>query len=302
MRRSRLDDEANHRAAETTMTGDPLFNLARNIHDHRNFDEAVLYYIDRKLLRRQQLGFHNQVISSLAASHILTYVLLLHFEGMADERNGGATLTHLLALCEDRRLCGARALRTVLTLGQMAGYVRRVRNRLDGRVYIYEPTEKLVREARHITVQTIGSLDCLVTGRNFEGMPDLDADFVPHLIKTSIRAYVDTGVLIAEYYPAIHDLLMQKGGTSGVAAIVQSHLRGMKPPSTHQIARQFSFSASQVRNIIERAGRHGLLAISANGQVLDAAPLAALYKRYFAREIALYAKYTLGLEDEFRAA
>ena len=87
-----------------------------------------------------------------------------------------------------------------------------------------------------------------------------------------------------------------------MAAIVQSHLRGMKPPSTHQIARQFSFSASQVRNIIECAGGHGLMTISANGQVLDAAPLAALYKRYFAREIALYAKYTLGLEDEFRAA
>jgi hypothetical protein len=282
-----------------TMRGDPLFEVARGIENHGNFDQAVLYYLERKLQRRQQLGFHNQIISSLVASHVMAFILMLHHEHRANPAASDATLTQLKALCEGRKLCGSRALRTVLTIGLMAGFLRRVRSDTDMRVYVFEPTERLSSEAKNVTSRSIGCLDRLIHDRCFEKQPYLDEEFVPRLLRTSMRAYVDTGVLVTEYYPAMHDLLMQKGATSAVAAIVLAHLRGEKLASTHQIAKQFAFSASQVRKIIGCADRHRLVSLSPQGQLLDVAPLAALYKRYFAREIALYAKYSLGLEQHF---
>jgi hypothetical protein len=182
------------------MQVDPLRNIAEGICRHPDYGRSVLYYVERKLVQRRALGFGNQAMSSLAASHVMVYLLLLHYEAAAGDGAGGATSTRLLALCEARRTCGSRALRTILALGQMAGLIRRVRSGYDKRVHVYEPTRKLVDESLHIVAQTIGAFDYLVRDRNFAGMPYTDRDFVPNLIKTSIRAYVDTGVPVAEYY------------------------------------------------------------------------------------------------------
>jgi len=283
------------------MQVDPLRNIAEGICRHPDYERAVLYYVERKLVQRRALGFGNQAMSSLPASHVMVFLLLLYYEGAGSAGAGGATSTRLLAICEARRTCGSRALRTILALGQMAGLVRRVRSSYDKRVHVYEPTRKLIDESLHIVAQTIGALDYLVRERNFAGLPYTDRDFVPNLIKTSIRAYVDTGIPIVEYYPQMHELLVLKGGTSSAAALVRAQLAGEKPPSTYQIGQQFRISATQVRNIIECAQSHGLVTVSPQGQLIEAGELVALYKKYFARELALYVKFTLGLEDYFLA-
>jgi hypothetical protein len=281
------------------MQADLLTNVANGILRHPAYDQAVLYNLDRKLERRRRMGLSNQAISSLRASHAIVFIVLLHHENPTGRIEDGATFHRILELCEARQICGSRSLRTMLAVSQMIGFVERVRSDDDHRVFGYRPTEMLLDEARRIASRSIGCFDRMVPGRAFAHLPYRDKDFLSYFVRTSIRAYVDLRLPIVEYFPVVHDLLMQKGGTSCVAALVQAALRDQSIPSTHQISRDYAFSASQVRNIFDRAAHSGLISISPQGHPSDVQRLVELYKQYYAREIALFAKYTLGLEPYF---
>lgn len=283
------------------MQHDPLADIAAGIAAHSGYETALARYIDRKLDRRRQLGFQNHAISSLRASHVMAFVMLLHAEHKAGLSEHGATLSALLAACERRNVCGSRALRTILTLGTVAGFLQRKRSSADHRIYAFVPTDCLIAEAQETIARTIAVFDILVPGHDFGERPFRDPDFVCHLVTTSLRPYVDLWIAIADHNPLLHELLNQKGGTSGVAAIVRAELGGEKLPSTHKFAQAFKISSTQVRNLIERAAGHGLVNVSPQGHLLDARALVDHYKIYFARELALYARYSLGLGPHFTA-
>jgi hypothetical protein len=265
---------------------------------HPAFDAAALEYIGHILAWRRKMGVFNRVATN-AGMHIVAYTLFLHYANTTGLPENGATYSRLLALCEARGNCGSRALRTILTLTGFMGFLESSRASSDRRIQIFTPTDKLLKQAQEQYVHAFSCLDRLVPNAGFAVAAAGDPNFFPNLFSTSGKACLDLNIQITEHFPEFHKLIQLNGGFPAVASVVQAEMRGEESPSAQVIAKEFHVSASQVRAVLKAAEDRGLVTLSERGLVLDAAPLAAQHKAMIAREIALYAKYTFGLEDYF---
>ena len=277
---------------------DPLGTTMHGILGHPAAAETMRQYLDNVLAWRRDMGRFNRVATS-AGLYVIGFVLFLHFANRSGRPEQGATFSRLLAICEARRTCGPRALRTILTLAHIMGYLGVSRARGDRRVQIYAPTDKLLTQTRQQYALVCGCLDRLVPSGNFASTLKSDPAFMPSVFASSGQAFLDLGLEITGHVPDLEALIQMQAGFPTFASIVNAHLRGIECPSAQAIAKEFHVSSSQVRTVLKAAADRGLITLSERGQVLDAAPLAAQHKAMIARELALYAKYAFGLEDYF---
>jgi hypothetical protein len=278
---------------------DPIQSLAEAITLHPRFEQAALYYFEDVLTWRRELGLLNRVISSYARNMVVAYVLFLTSANDSGRPEDGATFSRILSLCERRKDCGGRALRSFLLLAQMAGFLKIERGAGDGRVSAYVPTPKLLAETRQHHTAALGCYDILLAQPGFSAACVNEAGFLERLMRTSGKAAVVHDITFAEVHPPLLELLRLDGGYPCAAALTRAHMRDIPLPSTGIISRTYKISASQARNVIRAAEQRGLVEFNASGDLIGAEPLAKMCKNLLARELALYAKYTLGLEDTF---
>lgn len=127
---------------------DPLQEVAEAVLAHPHFTPAVLVYVREITEWRRSLGRFAWAATSYVGTHIVGFVLLLHYANSAGKPEGGATFTRLLEQCQRRNLCGAGALRTVLTLATVAGYLRSTRG-VDSSVSASQVRQILHRASAH---------------------------------------------------------------------------------------------------------------------------------------------------------
>ena len=279
----------------------PLDEVALAISQHPRFTRGVLVYIDEILAWRRSLGRFAWAATSYVGTHVIGFVLLLHYANTTGRSEGGATFGRLLEQCQRRNLCGPRALRTVLNLASVAGYLQTQKGG-DKRVQVFVPADKLIAMTRALYRCPMACLDQLIDQPVYAEMARSDPAFISRLMTTAGRQYAEDGILIADYFPQLLELMNLSGGCPVVLALVESHLRDAPCVSTRTLGQQAGVSASQARQILRRASTHGLITLSADGQVIEVDALAGLYQQFVARELALYVKYTLGLEGRFTAA
>jgi hypothetical protein len=278
---------------------DPLHATMHGILAHPACDAAVLHYLDRTLAWRRQMGLFNRVANS-AGLYAIGYVLFLHFGNRNGPPEQGATFSRLLAISESRGNCGPRALRTILTLAHVMGFLEVTRARGDRRIQIYTPTEKLVAQTRGQNATTCECLDMLVPDADFARQERSGPiEFAANLYATGGKAFLDHDIKITEYFPDMDALIQMHAGCPTLLSVANAHMRGIACPSPSAIAKEFHVSASQVRTLQKAAADRGLLRISERGQVLDADLMVKQQNAMFAREMALYAKYSFGLEAYF---
>ena len=268
---------------------------------HPKFPIASRHYFKGITTWRRTLGLANRFSSTEVATHIIYYVMLLHYGNPTGAPEAGATFGRLLDICETRKQCGARALRTVLVLANLAGYLHAARSSTDRRVQYYVPSPKLLQMVREFHRRALSCLDHLVAQPIYEQMTDAGSEVSEHILATAGREVVSQGIPIVEYIPDLHHLMQLAGGCPTVLAIVYALECGAPLPSTYQIAREYGISASQARNILQVATGHGLVQVNESGQPVEANGLRQASRTLLARELALYAKYTFGLEPYFVA-
>ena len=277
---------------------DPLAELANALMRHPAFDRAANLHLNNLVQWRRDLGIFNRVATETGL-HIVQYVILLHYNPAAAADGNGATFTNLLKLCQDRSQCGSRALRTTLAVSCFTRYLLTKPSDRDQRTTLYLPAPKLLREIRRSFAQALACIDVIV-GKDLYAQKMLtDETFLPLVMETAGRAYLEQRLTVTENFPAVHSLIQLKGGGPAVIAIVDASVRGAPFPSPEAIAREFQISSSQVRNVQDVAKSKGLITIGSNGQVENAHELTAQFKGMLARELSLYAKYALGLEPYF---
>jgi len=278
------------------MLKDPLHGVSTGIYTHRNFENAALTYIESLVKWRCDLGAFNKVISSYSRHLIVRYVLFLHFGNDSGNPDKGATIQRLLDLCLERDRCGSRVLRNVLSLAQMTGYLSIERGRFDQRLKVLEPTDKLLEQMRRYYAHTFRCFDVLLGDRAPRQISRDDPDMVERVCFAVGGPYIDQHLLIGEYFEDLHSLFGLDGGFATVFAVVDAQMRGQTPPSYKDIAQRFRLSASQARKILKSAEARGLMTFDDMGKVAGASGLVEACKRFIARELALYAKFALGLE------
>jgi hypothetical protein len=281
------------------MQADPLADLAGAIRAHPKFDEAALRYIEHLHTWRSDLGALNKIISSHARGQIIACVMYLHFNNETGNSDNGATFERVADLCLGRVPCGPKVLRTVLVVASLSGYLEIERGHTDRRLKLYRPTEKLLGHFRKLFGHKLACFDHLVEGRGFARKLHFDPRFVERLIATSGNAYFALGAQVGEKFPDLYPILCIDGGFGATISVVESQLRGRPAPSLNHIGQRFRVSPSQARKILKLAEERGLILFTADGRVADASGLVGLYKLYLAREFALYAKHSLGLESSF---
>lgn len=280
---------------------DPLGATMHGILKHPAFEQSALHYLDHTLAWRREMGLFNRVATS-AGLYTIGYVLFLHFANRSGPPEQGATYSRLLDICELRNTCGPRALRTILALAQFMGYLNSVRSSRDKRIQIYTPTEKLVSQTQKQNATTCACLDRLVPNANLADQERADPDFAATLYATSGKAFLDHGIQITEYFPDIDALIKLQAGCPTLFSVVNAHMRGLPCPSAKTIAKEFHVSSTQVRALLKSAADRGLINMTERGQVLGAEVLVEQQKAMIARELALYAKYSFGLENHFVGA
>jgi hypothetical protein len=281
------------------MNSDPLGDVADAIHAHERFGDAVNCYLRNILAWRGELSAFNKATSSQARGNVIRYLMFLHFCNETRNSDNGATFERLANLCMPRERCGPRVLRTVLVVASAAGYLHTERGRFDKRLKVYQPTEKLMARTRQLQSYILACLDILVEGQDFARRPDRDPAFVKYLVSTSGRAFVEKRAVVGEHFDDLYPILCLDGGFATMMAVAGAHLAGQPAPSHQEIANRFLSSASQTRKILKLAHERELVGFSRDGRIADASRLVEVCKRYIARELSMYAKYSLGLESYF---
>lgn len=278
---------------------DSLGDIAVGIRHHEQFDKAMKMHVESTLRWRCGLRGFNKVISSHARNFVMNSILYLHYQARPDDPDAGATFERLLKYCLDRGFCGPRVLRTVLMLAETSGHLTVERGRFDRRLKIFRPTEKLLTQARDSVDRILDCIDLLVDERSPRVSSSSRDILVRRVISGAGRRYFEEGLAVAEHYEDLYALLRLDGGFATVVAVTDAQLRGSPLPAYKEISERFRLSASQSRKILKRAEDLGLVTFSRGGRLADASGLVRTFKWAVARELALYAKYALGLGTYF---
>lgn len=276
---------------------DPLAETAEALLRHPEFDRVARIYVGNIVQWRRSLGLLNRVTTD-AALHIVYFCVLLHFRQTPKD---SATFTNLLAICETRQHCGSRALRTVLAALTVTGYLHVRLAEGDKRIKVFVPSQNVLDHIRRHLALTLGCLDILIGEERYGSRMMQEPAFLHELMASAGTPYLDLGLTVTEQVPELQSLLQLRGGHLTAAALADSHLNGAAIPTSKAVAREFHVSASQIRNVLAEAQTLGLITYEPSGSVTQVRPLVAQMRAVLARELALYAKYGLGLEKELCA-
>ncbi len=280
---------------------DQLSALAEALTQHPSFDRAAALYVGNVVTWRRSLGLLNRV-GTVLGIHIIYYVVLLHFARSGQPAERGATFTNLLKICTDRQQCGGRALRTVLAVCTMIGVLRVQQVEGDLRTRVFVPSPKLLADMRGHLARTLACLDILVGEERYANRMINEVTFLPQFMASAGHSYLELGLTVTDDLPQLHGLMQLRGGCLTIAALTDAHFQGVAYPAPSAIARDYSISVSQVRNVLTAANAEGLITSDLSGRVTHVAPLVEQFKATIARELALYGKFALQLEDEFCVA
>lgn len=281
------------------LANDPLHEISQAVMRHPGFEVAAMRYAGNVVGWRKRLGRFNRVGTNLGF-HIVNYTMYLDFARRAGQSEQGATYSAILEICESRKQCGGRALRTVLTLLTVLGHLRVERLKCDARIRVYVPSDRMIQEATDIYGYAMGALEELVPNSDYGRRIEDDPTLLWQLISRSGRAIIEDGIRITEHFPELDRIISQAGGLPTTISLTHANMTDASMPSTREIAKNFTISPSQVRAVLAAADEAGLINRSKDGDIADVGPLVAAHKGLLARELALHIKYTLGLEDHFR--
>lgn len=278
---------------------DVIAKLASAIALQPNFDTATLFYIDSVLQWRREIGFFNHVFSSYARNMVVAYICFLHFANPTGKPEDGATYSRVWEIVDRRKDCGSRALRTFLTLATLAGYFIRDQSKDDKRVFAYVPSPKLLAQSSHHFTYAISCFDILLGTDVHAKTAHANPRFHEDVMASSGAATLKYDIAFAEPIPHGLAILNQTGGLATMVSLARAQIANSAMPTAHSIAKSYKVSATQARNVMNYMRDHKLIMTHNEGGVLSAAPIAEIFRWFLSRELALYAKYTLGLEQHF---
>lgn len=273
-----------------------LKQLAAAMRSHPRFRDASHRFMYNFVDWRGRLGLLNKVTSNLARERIFEHLLYLHFARAGEGGDKGATFARLAALSVSRDQIGARAVRTALRLGQIAGLVTLSRSLSDGRLRIYKPSEALLAQSREYFSIAFRIVDDLTPGLRISARFFEEPNLLLSIFAKMGQVYLENEIQPNLAPDALTKLLRLDGGRAVLATVIDCHWRGRDLPASQDIARRFYVSPSQTRAILKQAEAQGLIAMAGRGRIADAELLADAYLDALCRFLAFVARYGLDLD------
>jgi hypothetical protein len=272
--------------------------LTAAILQHPNFDRATHHFCKNAIEWRREIGFINNLLSNYSRNIIVYYICALHFANDTGLPEGGATFSRLWEMVDIRKDCGSRALRTILGVLTLVGYLRKRRGELDLRTFAYEPTEKLLSHLRKHMANMMGCMDILLHTEKYSEQAKNDPTLLEHFVKTGGQAFLRGEINLFDAQPKLIKILHMAGGAQTIYAISRAEILKTKFPLPAEIAKNYKTTVRQVKSVVDYCMAEGLILRDENNNFISAEGAANLIKFSFARELAFNVKYGLGLENE----
>lgn len=276
---------------------DPLVKTSENILRHPHFKGAVIHYAAGLARWNNGPRLVNKLSSTHTRSQIVGYINYLHFQ--AESFDDGPTFQRILTLVETRKDCSRTVLRTVLTLMRLAGFVSLLPGKKDKRLGIYVPTPKLIRFMQDWYSHTLGCFDIMTNSTVFSVRIKSDMSFFKHFFVSISVPYIEQNIQLVAKYPDIFEIFSMDSGFVTAAILVEERLADKTLSTPAEIAKAYRRPVSQIRNVFKVMQNLGLVDLSTGGQIANCDKLARRFELHVARELALYAKYALGLDAFF---
>jgi hypothetical protein len=278
-------------------TFDPIHDLANKLCDHPRFNLAALYYFENIMKWRREIGFVDKFISGYARQMILYYVCFTHFRNQTGLPENGATYTRIWQLVEHRNECGSRALRTILGIATLTGYLKKVAGLIDKRVVSYVPTSALLESTNAHFSETLKCLDIIFEVDFYSKEVAKDPLFASKVIPLIGGPILLNKLKFIEINPLLAKVARSSGGLATLFNIAEAGLKNNPLPHPKKIAKTGKFSTSQIRVNIQYLRDMNSISLDHNNNVLVDSECIKFNKMVLARELALHIKYRLGVEN-----
>jgi hypothetical protein len=255
------------------------------------FPEAVRRYSESLAELRQGPKLLNKLLSRDASWRVIGYLLFLNADREQFGPDGGATYSRLLELSTRRGEIGRRALKTILALLRLAGFIRTRASPSDRRIKFYQPTDRMFGFVRRWLAYPASTLDLLEPELDRVGKLRDDPLFIERFLISGGRHFTST-VPLTERMPEFRFFFEGPDGAFVVLIVlVLAQMQGAPAQSRAAIAKRFGLSKTQVTRVLSTGADQGFFTLDSDG--IPALTRAARegYDRWVALELAFYAEH-----------
>lgn len=268
---------------------DEVAELAARIAASPQATSATIQYLSAMSVWRRTPALVNKVMSQGPRARLALYLLYFHLAADPSDASSRATLARLFEACDRRKEASHTAIRAMLGLMQLGGYIATERLPGPRAAKVYRPLPPFVDMIRDMFCRSFSAFDLIFPGAGWERKAREDFQFFRNVYITCGKPFVDGEAMVTERFPVLHELLALDGGFVVLASYALSEIRGEPFATTVALHKEFGVSRTQGWRITQRAQQHGLLDVAGNGRVHRAEALAQLFHRYVATEMAFYA-------------
>jgi hypothetical protein len=276
---------------------DVIGDLANALLTHPHFEKTVHYFCNNTIEWRREIGFINHLVTNYSRHLIVYYICSLHFANQTELPEGGATFSRVWEIVERRKDCGSRALRTILGVLTLVGYLRKVPGEIDKRTYAYEPTEKLLSHLSKHMIYMFRCFDILLNTDQYSKRMTEDPQYLADVMKYGGKAVFEHDIVLLESEHEFVKILHMPGGTQTLYSIARSQIMQVDFPKPAELSKKYKVSMRQARSVIDYSVANGIMELDADGNLSSALGATRLVRFALARELAIYAKFALGLEE-----
>lgn len=275
-------------AASTT---DPVARLAAKLQNHPRMVNAALHYAKAMSSAdwRGTPELVSKVMSQGPRIRLVLYVLWLHFIADPDDLDSGPTLGRIMDICAVRGELNESAVRAMLGLMRLGGYIKLVHGSRDRRLKIFTPTVRLIDTVKDMFTRSFEAFDIIFDGANWAERARADEAFFREIYVACGRPFVEGEAMLTERFPALHALMAMGGGFTVLLRLFIAEVEREQSPSTVTIQRATSIPRTQIWRVIRKAAELELIDVDEAGKVVDMSRFRTMLTDYVATEIAYYA-------------
>jgi DNA-binding MarR family transcriptional regulator len=273
-------------------TNDPLMAEAAQLRASPAFCTALREYTVAIAQFREAPQLLNKLIASETRFRLVAYLLYLDSDYERFGAYGGASYSRLLKLCQSQRDLSPRALKTMLALLKVTGFIRTSQNPLDRRAKTYRPTPRMLEFTSRWIPHAVNALDALQPdmqrARAFAQNPE---GFMRKFVTLGGREHT-AGIPLIDRMPEFTGFFgKREGAIPVVLAVMLSDIEGVRLPSRTQIASRFGLSKTQVSKLMAEGVCLGFFEIDARGIPSATPHLRDSYSKWISIELAFYARH-----------
>jgi hypothetical protein len=265
-----------------------LLQRTNILRQNPNFTSAAVKYAFGIVRLFEGQYTENKVMANFARQIICLSIVALHFNEKSGKHR--SLVTSIQRLTTSLEICSKNTTAATIDLLERVGFVTRTRDQRDHRLYLIQPTPRLMHNVRELVSVSVSAADELYPLRRYPDLLCSTDDFMERYFAASLHSLRNISSLIF-HNSGLHIFDMRDSG-----AILLCKLMTMRCCEDdnvvsfpfEQVAQLYGVSRTHIRRLILNAESEGLLKIVEDGgqKILLRPALIDIFEHMVAAQIA----------------